>query len=112
MKLARLLLGFLWTLAAAVPLAAPAEVHGDAGVAGVSAPGRGPRPESRASLGAVRIGLGELVLRDLKTPFIGTPSFRLDTGSITVTLEDHSVPRSDGQAVRHSHYARPPPVLP
>lgn len=112
MRTVRRVLGVLWTLAAAIPLAAPAEAHGDSGVVGVSAPGRGPRPESRTSLGAVRIGLGDTVLRDLKTPFVGTPSFRLVLTTRITQSDGLRVRRSDDQTVRRTEQARAPPTLP
>jgi len=111
MRFMRRLLGVLWTLAAAVPFAVRPEGQADSGTATVSAPSRGPRSDSRASLGAVRIGLGESALRDLKTPFVGTPSFRLDLTTRTGRFDGPTVRRSDGQTVSQSHRARAPPDL-
>jgi hypothetical protein len=111
MKSLRRFLGVLWTLVAAVPFAARPEGHPDAGTATVSAPSRAPRSDTRASLGAVRIGLGESVLRDLKTPFAGTPSFRLNLTTRTTRSDGQTVRPSDGQTASQSHRARAPPEL-
>jgi len=111
MKLLQRFLGVLWTLTAAIPFAAGPEGRPDSGTATVSAPSRTPRSDSRASLGAVRIGLGESVLRDLKTPFAGTPSFGLNLATRINRYDSQTVGRSDSQTVRQSHHARAPPQL-
>lgn len=111
MNLLRRFLSVVWTFAAAMPFAAPAEAHGQPGVVGVSAPGRGPRPESGASLGAVRIGLGESVVRDLKTPFVATPGFQLILATRVTRSDSPTVRRSVRQSARRIHRARAPPVL-
>ena len=110
MRSLRRFLGALWALAAAVPFAARPEGQALARNASVSVPTRGQRPDSRPSLTSVRIGLGESVLRDLKTPFVGTPTFRLDLTTRITRSDGPTVRPSDGQAVRQSHRARAPPA--
>jgi hypothetical protein len=110
MKLLRRFLGVLWTLVAGTPVLAPAESQVEAGTATVSAPVRAPQPESRPSLGAVRIGLGDTVLRDFKTPFVGAPILGLDLTTHTTRSDSQSVPPRDGQTARHAHDARAPPT--
>jgi len=111
MRLMRRLLGFLWTFAAAAPMAARPASHADSGTAGVSAPTRSTRSDTRASLGQIRIGLGESVLRDLKTPFTAAPHFRVSLTTRTVVLDGETVRQSGSQTVRRSNRARAPPAL-
>ena len=93
-----------------MPLAARPAGPADSGNAGVSAPTRGTRSDTRASLGQIRIGLGESVLRDLKTPFAAAPGFRLHLTTRTVALDGQTVSQSDSQTVRRSNRARAPPI--
>jgi hypothetical protein len=111
MRIPRRVLGLLWTLAAAVPVAIPAEAHADSGAFTVSAPGRSSRPESRPSLGEVRIGLGESVLRDCKTAFLAPSNFQVGLDFRIALIDEEAVRRSDGQSVRRFHWARAPPQL-
>jgi hypothetical protein len=108
MRLARRFLGFLWTLAAAVPVVAHRGEQAGPSRPSVSAAG-GARSESRSTVGQVRIGLGETVLRDLRTPFVGSSSFRLELSSRIVNLDARAVRLSRSQAVRRSNRARAPP---
>ncbi|HKP28969.1 MAG TPA: hypothetical protein VJU15_06185 [Gemmatimonadales bacterium] len=111
MKLARRLLGLLWTLVAAVPVAVR---HGDAAEAarpGASAEGGGSRSETRASPGAPKVGLAEPGVRDLRTPFLPAPQLTVAFPSRVIRLDAVAVRRSDGQTVRRSNNARAPPAL-
>ena len=111
MKLARRLLGFLWTLVAAAPVAAHRGADVQPARLGASAAGHGSRSETRASPGAPKVGLAESSVRDLRTPFVSAPQFTLGFTTRVIQLEAASVRRFDGQTVRRFHRARAPPTL-
>ena len=109
MRFMRRLLGFLWTFTAAVPVVAHGGDQAESSRPGAAAAGS-TRSDSRATLGQARIGLGETVLRDLRTPFVAPPSFHLDLTTRVVVTDSWTVRPSDSQTVRRSNQARAPPT--
>lgn len=110
MRLARRLLGVLWTLAAAVPVVAHRGEQASPSRPSVAAAG-GSRSESRSTVGQVRIGLGETVLRALRTPFIPATGFPLHLDTRIVALGDVHETASGRRQTGLLPQSRAPPSL-
>jgi hypothetical protein len=110
MRLMRRLLGFLWTFAAAAPVVAHGGDQAEPSRPGMGAAG-GARSESRSTVGQVRIGLGETVLRDLRTPFIPAPGFHLHLVTRIVALGDVRESVSGRRQAGLLPQSRAPPAL-
>jgi len=111
MKLTRRLLGFVWTLAAAIPLASRYGDHTDPPKPGAATARGAPGLEARASAGQPRVGPGESVLRQVRTPFVPATPFTLHLGTRVVAFaatRDRSVARAPALFLPRS---RAPPVL-
>lgn len=111
MRLARRLLGFLWTLVAAVPVAARQGEAAEAARPGASAAGGGSRSETRATPGSPKVGLAESGIRVLRTPFLPSQAATLTFSTRVLRVDVQTGRRSDGQTVQRSHQARAPPAF-